>query len=435
MAALGMAAVCLGVAIVLAVSLFKRLETSQASKARAEAPQGINARIRNSDSDSEQMRAFDDEMERFLRKWDMKGASVAIMSGDSLLYAKGYGWADVGARRRMDASTVMRIASVSKLVTGVAVMKLVDMGKLRLSDRVFGPDGILNDREITAALHDTTYYNITVEHLLRHRGGFTNAGGDPMFSTPVIMQRYGLSAPPDNIELTRLIVGRRLRFRPGSGAYYSNFGYMLLSLVVEKVAGKDYESFVRDDVLAPAGITDFYLGATYKEELRPNETHYYLVHDAEPVEEYNGSGRMVERCYGGAHIGRLAGAGGWTCSVPELAMLVASIDGNPGLPDLLSAESVAAMTEDTEEGIALGWHRATAQGEWTRTGNLSSTCALVKRFADGQCWIMVTNTGSWRGPHFSQEINRFFERARARFGRQLPRRNLFRLASAEYSGK
>lgn len=387
---------------------------------------GLNDVITNEMSASGDLERMDYDIDMFMRKWEIRGLSLAVVRHDSLLYAKSYGYFDADRQVPLKPGHIMRIASVSKLITGAAVMKLVEQGKIRLDSPVFGPRGILNDKEYTDAIKDTAYYSITVEDLLRHEGGFTNAGGDPMFNTPTMMLRFKLEEAPDSKTLVKNIITRRLRYRPGSMRYYSNFGYMLLSLVVEKASGQDYETYAIENLLRPAGCYGFHIAGTYKEERRPEESYYYMASDAEPVPEYNNSGRMVPRCYGGNNIRGLQGAGGWAASAVELARLVASIDGDPRVKDVLSAQSVKTMTGVRgKDSFGIGWHRVSERGEWVRSGSLSCTGALIQHFGDGECWVLVTNTGSWIGPRLPRQIAAMFNRFRQRYSAKLPRQDLF----------
>ena len=111
----------------------------------------------------------------------------------------------------------------------------------------------------------------------------------------------------------------------------------------------------------------------------------------------------------------------------EIARFVASIDGDPGVPDIISEESFRQMTEyfDTET-FSLGWNDTTPSKGWSRSGTLSGTCALVKRFPDGECWILVTNTSTWKGPKQASYTNALFKQCRELDSDKLPARNLFR---------
>ena len=391
-------------------------------------PVHLNEVIENDTTAFPALRGMDAAIEKYMAYWRLRGVSLSIMRNDSLLFCKGYGWADKEAGVEMSPAYIMRVASVSKLLTATAIMKLQEAGRLHLKDTVFGPSGILRDTAYTSVMKDPLYNLITVEDLLRHKGGFTASGGDPMFSTRTIMLQNHLDTPPDNIELMRIYLRRRLRFRPGTSQYYSNFGYLLLSKIIEQVSGLDYETYMRDSVLVPAGCYDMHIAHNYYEERYPGEVKYYNGADTLLVEEYNNSGRMVERCYGGSDVRALSGAGAWVTSTPELARFVASIDGRPGVPDIISGESVDAMTEWFDpETYSLGWNDTKPTGEWTRTGTLSGTSALIKYYPDGECWIMVTNTSTWKGPGFTSYTAGLFKKLREKYSSKLPSRDLFHI--------
>lgn len=381
--------------------------------------------LTNRSSEIAALNPLDRDIEYFMQKWEIKGISFAVSRHDSLLYAKGYGWADKQIGREMDASTIMRMASVSKLVTAVGIMKLVENGKLSLDSKVFGEEGILNDTAYTNAMRDPRMKDITVDHLLRHKGGFTLGAGDPMFNTKDIMQVKRLTTPPTNEELTKIVLGRRLGFTPGAGRRYSNFGYMILSLVIERVTGENYWEYMKRNVLDPAGAYQFRPATNYYADRHARETRYYPP-DNELVEEYNGSGKLVERVYGGSNVNGLLGAGGWVASAADLARLIAAIDGESGVKNVISDESIRTLTAyDEKENMSRGWGEVTSNGKWVRTGTLSSTHALVERFPDGDCWVILTNSGVWTGPHFSKDLGRLIEKLRSRYGKDLPHRNLW----------
>lgn len=386
-------------------------------------PVNLNVTLTNEMSDTSSLAGFDRMVKNYLTYWAIHGASLSVMRNDSLLFAKGYGEADSGLE--MQPGYILRMASVSKLVTAAGIMVLQDRGLLNIKDHVFGPDGILNDSTYNAAIKDTLYYRITVEDLLRHKGGFSRRGGDPMFSTRWIMMQNGWSEAPTQEQLMELQLKRRLKFVPGTAQEYSNFGYLALSMVIEKVSGMDYETFLQENVLRPAGCVDFHIAGNYYKHKLPNETRYYVQHDDEPAEEFNNSGRKVTRCYGGNNVTGLSGAGAWAASTPELALFVASIDGRPEVPDIISRESVDLMTEYFDESTySLGWND-TKDGYWTRTGTFAGTSALIKYFPDGECWIFISNTGTYKGPGLARHTAELFDRLREKYSTRLPARNMF----------
>lgn len=381
--------------------------------------------LTNRSSEWKALVPMDREIERFMQKWEIKGLSFAVMRHDSLLYAKGYGYADAEINRKLESTDIMRIASASKLVTAIAVMKLAEQGKLTLDTKIFGPEGILNDTTYTNAMCDKRMLDITVDHLLRHMGGFGRGAGDPMFTTNEIIKAKRLPGPPTPEELVKIVLGRRIAFAPGNGRIYSNFGYMLLSMAIERLTGESYWDYVTENVLQPAGCYSFRPATNYYEQRHANESKYYAPDD-ELVEEYNGSGRMVSRVYGGNDVTALKGAGGWCTSAADFARLVASVDGDPRLKDVISSQSVGTLTAHSEdEKLSRGWSECDGKGKWTRTGTLSSTHTLVERFPEGDCWVLITNSGVWTGYHFTRDLQRLLDRIRDRYSVALPHRDLF----------
>ena len=380
----------------------------------------LNEAITN---DLSHLPAMDHVVDSFMNFWSLKGVSLAIVRNDSLLYARGYGRAD--AVLPMTPGTTLRLASVSKLLTAIGIMRLQEEGKVFLETPVFGPFGVLN--EYDRYIKDDNYYLMTVQHLLRHQGGFTSRGGDVMFSTQKFMQRHGLKEPPSSDYLVKKEVAKPLYFEPGTSQEYSNFGYLLLSLIIEKVSGMPYEEFMQKEVFEPAGCHGFRLGGDYLADRLPGETRYFVPADDKPVVSFDGKYASAQRCYGGNYISGLYGAGGWIGSTVELARLVCAIDGTGPVPDLLDPFSIRQMTVwMDDETYGLGWLDCRPEGEWTRTGSFAGTSALIKKYADGEIWVIVTNTSTWRGSRFSRNTGALCQNLRSRFDTQLPVRDLFR---------
>ncbi|WP_294718889.1 serine hydrolase domain-containing protein [Prevotella sp.] len=417
---------CLIIAAIVAIFTGNGEEKQVAGKENVTSGIHLNDTLTNSMSDSPQLEDMENKIKRYLLRWEINGAQIAVTRNDSLLYVKGFGWADMEKKQEMQPSNIMRLASVSKLLTAVGVMRLAEVGTLKLSDHVFGPKGILNDTAFTNAIKDQRYLDITVEQLLRHKAGFTTGAGDPMFSTRYIMMQNRLTTPPDNNTLMKILLKRRLGFTPGTAKRYSNVGYTLLSMIIEKKTRMSYEDYMRRFVFEPAGCYDFHIAGSYEKDRRRNEVKYYMHKGSEPVYEYNNSGRMVEKCYGENDIPNLKGAGAWCASAAELSRLVASIDLLPGVKDILSKKSVEFMTREMpDHDFSIGWNFCPKGRPWIRTGSLSGTSALVLRYPDGECWILITNTSTWKGHGFSNDTMRLFERLRQENRDKFPKRNLF----------
>lgn len=360
---------------------------------------------------------IDSQVKSYMLKYGITGAQLAVMRHDSLLYVKGYGWADKEAEIQMQPNMTMRIASVSKLVTAIGIMILVEDGKLKLEDKVFGPEGILDGESCCSVLRDPMAKRITVEHLLRHQAGFSSKNGDPMFKT-------GITSGEQAIEWT---LRRRLAFMPGTSQMYSNVGYYLLSLIIEKITGQDYEQWMRENVLKPMNCVNFHIAGNCLEDRKENEVCYYMHQGAEFKSEFHGNGNMVPGCYGANNISGLKGAGAWATTAAELCRMIAGIDKHWGIRDILNPESIDRMTEYFDEAtFPLGWNDCNQAGVWTRTGSFGGTTAIIRYYStDGDCWVLLTNTSTFMGPHISKRSSALINRLRQLFERENRTKDLF----------
>lgn len=383
----------------------------------------INGFLSNDLSSTSQAEALDAYIGKFMKRWELKGGSLAVMKDGQLIYSKGYGWADEEAGIPMSPGHILRIASLSKLVTATAVMQLCERKVLSLNDRVFGEGGILNCEQFSD-IRDKRAKNITVGQLLRHQAGFTMHKGDPMFTTREIMIWEDLDTVPDMDRIIEYALGERLGYTPGQGFRYSNLGYLILTKIIEVCSGMDYEEYCQENILHPAGCYDMHLAHNLYEERYPNEVRYYETHDATPVPAFDNSGDTLWRRYGGSNIEGLRGAGAWVASPSEFVRFVASIDGDPVIPDVLSQESIRIMTSSSDHTRSIGWARAGEDTDWSRTGTLAGTSALVKKQKNGYIWMFVTNTSSWKGSRFTREIESMYRNASARVS-SWPARDLY----------
>ena len=375
----------------------------------------LNDSIRNAFCDFKET----ERMERYLKNWmaryNIRGAQLAIMDNERLIYAKGFGWADQQDSVLLEAGDILRIASASKLITAIGVMKLCEEGKLTTESPVFGPQGILSD-SIFLQYKDKRVPKITVHHLLNHTSGFSRRMGDPMFRSADLIRWTGSNRKLTEDEVIAFQLGLRLRDNPGGSAQYSNVGYLVLSRVIEEASGMTYEDYIRKHVLEPAGCYDMQIARNFHHEKHRRETTYYGHAPEDLIESYDGSGLMRPREYGGHNIEGLQGAGAWVCSAAELLRLVASIDGLPGVPDILSKESIQKMTTLNRKGdFPYGWARMQAKGGvLTRTGTMSGTSAYIKSRPGGISYVLITNTSSYRGASFTNRIGQTIDNALTR---------------------
>jgi D-alanyl-D-alanine carboxypeptidase len=174
---------------------------------------------------------------------DKPGAAVLVMKGGETLLRKGYGMADLEQGTKITPESVFRIGSVTKQFTSVAILQLVESGKIALADPItkFLPD------------YPTQGKTITIEHLLTHTSGIQSYTDKPDFFG---VMRKDLT-PAQLIETFR---NDPMKFEPGAQWAYNNSGYILLGAILEKVSGMPYAEYLKKNVYPRAGLTHTYYG-------------------------------------------------------------------------------------------------------------------------------------------------------------------------------
>jgi CubicO group peptidase (beta-lactamase class C family) len=380
-------------------------------------------RLTNSESSGVEFEGCSPVIEDFMKKWAIQGASVAIAKDGRLVYARGFGFADTAAGIETQPYSKFRIASVSKLVTATAIMNLCEEGRLSPHDKVFGSEGILND-SCFCDPRDKRVFNITVAHLLSHEGGWSQRYGDQMFMPQVIARQMKTDLPVDLSTIVRFALSKRLHFNPGSGRSYSNLGYSILGLLIEKISGLPYEEYCRTAIFEPLGIYDMVSGRNLQDQKAPFEVTYYEPAGMPLRPSVYGTGEMVPVRYGGNDVETLGAAGSWLATGPDLLRLVLAIDGLNYNEDFLSEESIRFMTEVNNNFAPVGWKTTYNDGNWIRTGSFAGTAAMIKRQPDGISWVVLLNSSAWNGPGIHSYINRMMSRLLSQIG-EWPEYDLF----------
>ncbi len=181
-----------------------------------------------------------------------------------------------------------------------------------------------------------------VRHLLEHRGGWDrDKSFDAMFQSVRFAKELDTNAPADQATVIKSMFSRELDFAPGECYAYSNFGYCLLGRFIEKLSGQTCESYVRDHVLTPIGITSMKIGSSRLEGQAPNEVRYYQPGTGESVFQLD-LGQDVAQPYGGWNLEAMDSHGGWIASAADPATFAAVFD-NPDSCVLLRKESIDLM--------------------------------------------------------------------------------------------
>ncbi|MCP4312700.1 MAG: beta-lactamase family protein [Bacteroidetes bacterium] len=359
----------------------------------------------NQYSDYQETDAIDQSVGAFLKKWRIQGASIAITKDEQLVYAKGFGTANKETGEEVKPGHLFRIASVSKLITAVAIMKLYEDGELGLDDRVFGRNGILSD-SIYLAFRDKRYEEITIRHLLNHTAGWSRYSGDPMFSSLYIARKMDIKPPAKFDAILQFALSKRLNYLPGTRYSYSNLGYGILGEIVARKSGMTYQDYVVMNILKPLDIHDMHIGRSYYHDKFPNEVRYHSSAGAMTTYSVDGSGEKVPIYYGGNNIELLGPAGGWVASAPELIKFLTAVDGFPEQPDILRPLTILQMSNPDAAGRGLfGWRGSDNYGNWWRTGYLTGSAALMVRQQDGLNWVVMMNTSTYKHSRIQRYIS------------------------------
>ena len=366
----------------------------------------------------------------FMKQHHVPGCSVALTRGGQLVYQRSFGTADISLNKPVTASSLFRIASISKPITAVAILQLVERGKLGLEDQVFQ---LLKYEPhlVDGAKFDDRQNQITIRQLLRHRGGWDrDQSFDAMFQSKRFAGSLSKAPPAMPDDVIRCMLGLPLDFDPGERFAYSNYGYCLLGRVIEKVSGQKYEDYVNHHVLAPIGISGMRLGRSRLEDRFEEEVHYYDPGSGESVFTSDRS-QIVNSPYGAFNLEAMDAHGGWLACAAELVRFADAFD-QPEMCPILKSESIRQMFEipaaelrdkPNEATYTLGWsvRPVGTEGKITswHTGSLPGTSTILIRRHDGQNVVVLFNSRiSPKVEHLTRALERSLEATLDELGRQ-----------------
>ena len=333
-----------------------------------------------------------------LAKPHYTGAAVVIVKDGAVIAQEGFGLADAERKEAVDpAGTLFRIASVSKTFTAVAVMQLVEQGKIDL------------DEDIRAYLPELKFDNpfdtpVTVADLLTHRSGFEPRepqSGDlhTDYDLHVSMEDYAKQHMPPVVR------------EPGTAYMYDNFAYLLLGLIVENVSGQPFEDYMAEHVFSPLGMDSggFILDRERLERLATG----YPAPGGEPIEPYVFRPTVMPH-------------GGMVATAEDIGKFMIAFLNEGAAPDggrVLSAESVAAMSEyrsaihplmpDTTYGFEAAAQLPMAGASsavLTKLGDLPGNSSMLLLLPEEETGVFLTynQTGTLRDLFYMQFMAAFF---------------------------
>ncbi len=312
-------------------------------------------------------KAIDSAMRQFMWRHGVPGAAVAVAVDGEVVYDNGFGWSDVENKIPVTPTSRFRIGSITKPFTAVAILQLIEQGKLSLDDNPFDVIG-MGDR-IRAPEADPQLRNITIEQCLSHTTGFGHRelGDDPMFQEDHLIRILDLQSRPKNTDLAQYLTTQTLAKRPGTYFDYSNAGYTLLEIVLEQITEHSYEVVIQSQIAEPLGIPDISMGGALPEDRLSDEVVYYS-RDPVPrtIRPLDGSAREVPIAYSFPPV-VFGGSGGLVTSASSLVKFASDLD-RMDRSKLLQEQTIRKMWSPSAataqyhsqiyplgEGYGLGW--------------------------------------------------------------------------------
>jgi len=318
----------------------------------------------------------------FMLDYNIPGMSIAIAKDGKMIYSKGYGYIDKSTKEEVTPGSLFRIGRASMSVTALAIMKLIEDGKLTPASRIFGDSGILN-HDYGDLPYSPNLTAITVNELLHHTAGGWSNNDDvmnvPRYRDNPFTQAQLLALSLDDIPL---------RWPPDSTFAYSDFGYFVLGRVIEKLSGRPYADYVKESVLRPLGIYDMQIEGNSAENRRKNEAIGYKDHvyptifsDEEDDDLYTSMSR-ADACFG------------WIATTTDLLKIIVRVDGSGGKGGLLDSATMRTMLSGSKANprFACGWMLNNDLSNWFYLGDYFGATTEMAHTTQGFCWAILVNT-------------------------------------------
>jgi CubicO group peptidase (beta-lactamase class C family) len=308
---------------------------------------------------------FDTAVKAFMLANGVRTGQLSVAKNGIFKAQRAYTWGDE-TYPIAETSHVMRVASLSKMFTCACIQQLYDDKSVGESTNVFMTLGITK-KALSTQTVDSRVNDITVEQLVDHEGGWdSSTAGDYVFKMGKIANDLGLGGPATKFDMVRYVYGEPLQFKPGSKSQYSNIGYTTLAYLVETVTGKNYETYLRNTILQPDGITEVRLARTLRSQRFANEVFYDDPNvgwsAAEPTKN-----KLTAYCYGGE---------GWRTE---------AMDGSGGL-----CATASALVQFIR--LHAVWGRGGRMAGAARTGSMAGVSSRAQSRTDGVDFAFIFNT-------------------------------------------
>jgi CubicO group peptidase (beta-lactamase class C family) len=258
-------------------------------------------------------------MRQFMEANGVRTAQLAIAKNGVMKFARAYTWAEQGYKVTQPGD-VFLLASLSKIFTAAAIQSLFDKKQLTAATTVYPLLGFSHPADFRSD-------SITIQQLIDHTAGYDDTATGSSFDPTYSMRQIGLAQSPrhvaNKLDIARFMYARALDFAPGSNYKYSNYGYLLLSAVIEHVTGLGFFDYLSKAILQPEEITQVLLSSTVAAQRAANQA---IAEDGgfgqSPLDLQSAS--LVPAVYGGdSEIKEVAaGCAGLAASAAALAKFI-----------------------------------------------------------------------------------------------------------------
>ncbi len=217
---------------------------------------------------SESYKEFEKIYEQELKSSGIVGSSFMFIKNNKVIAKKFYGTANLEKKQAVDEDTIYHWASITKTLTGIAIMQLRDRGLLKLDD------SIIKYLPELRAVHNPygEMSDITIRQLMSHTAGFRN----PTFPWKDAGKEWQPHEPQDWEQLVAMFPYTEIKFKPGSRFSYSNLGIVFLGRIIELITKDDYEVYIDKNIFKPLEMYRSYFDATPYHLLKYRSHSYYI---------------------------------------------------------------------------------------------------------------------------------------------------------------
>lgn len=332
-----------------------------------------------------------DAINGFMNTNGIPGMSLAIARNGRLVFARGFGLADQAANAWVHPDNRFRVASVSKIMTAVGVLRLRDGvgGTLTsLDETLFGSGSLFGN------LYGTPPYSLrqqamTVRELLSHTSGWTN---DPVAFDNTLDHAAKISTQLDTVAVSH---------PPGTFYSYQNINFITAARVIEQVSGLSYGQYIKNQVLAPCGITAMEIGHQTLAGRLSNEAVYYQ-NPLNPGDPYS------------INPGLMDGSTAWVARPIDLLLLMRRIDGSDVQADIISTNRFKDMVSGNAASVsqaAYGLATILGGSYFGHNGGMAGTCAWLYHRTDGFDVAFVCNTTPFTNDGGSFNLKAYIDNA------------------------